>query len=180
MFVLLHSFTACYKLSFSKKNNQINCSIKKKGKLKRIKLLYQFKDQNGMDYKQYSVQTPKNGDGKYKKNQLCTYHFPPPQWDHAYTYLFLQPPSIEQSTNNNLRCLDSLQFEHTLDVSTASRNIPILTCGDEIDNCIDGQIVISNIKITFRSNEKVQKSGADFLVSEYFVGVCNYKLVLVH
>ena len=143
--------------------------------LKRINLLYTFQDQDGMDYKQYGIQTPKNGDGKYNKNQLCTYHFPPPQWEHVYTYLFLDPPSIEKNINANLRCFDSLQFEHTLNASTGSA---IITCGDEIDECIDNQIVISKMKITFRSNERVQKTGADFLVSEYFVGVC--KLVLVH
>ena len=128
-----------------------------------------------MEYRQYGIQTPKNRDGKYNKNQLCTYHFPAPQREHVYTYLFLDPPSIEKNINNNLRCFDSLQFEHTLNASTASA---IITCGDEIDNCIDNQIVISDITITFRSNEKVQKSGADFLVSEYFAGV--RKLVLVH
>ena len=131
-----------------------------------------------MDYRQYGIQTPKNRDGKYNKNQLCTYHFPPPQGEHVYAYLFLDPPSIEKNINSNLRCFDSLQFEHTLKEPTASGNKPIITCGDEIDSCIDGQIVISDITITFRTNEEVQKSGADFLVSEYFAGIC--KLVLVH
>ena len=31
-----------------------------------------FSDQNGILGKDYHIQTPKNGDGKYKKNQLCT------------------------------------------------------------------------------------------------------------
>ena len=148
-------------------------------KLRKIKLDNEFTNDNGMVYKQFKVKTPtKSSSGKYKSNQLCTYHFPPPQGEHVYTYLFPDPPSIEQNTNNNLRCFDSLQFEHTLNASTTSENKPIITCGDEIDSCINGQIVISDITITFRSNERVQKSGADFLILEYFVGVC--KLVLVH
>ena len=147
-------------------------------KLRTINIDNEFPVGNGMVY--YEVKTPTRNDGRYRNNQFCTYHFPPPQRGHLYTYLFdpEDPPSIEQNENNNLRCFDSLQFEHTLDTSTPSENKPIITCGDEVDSCIDGQIVISDITITFRTNERVQKSGAEFLVVEYFVIV--RKLVLVH
>ena len=142
-------------------------------KLKRIKLDFEFVN-NGIVYKHYKVKTPTKS-GIYRRNQFCTYHFPPPQREHVYTYLFPYPISIEQKVDANFRCYDSLEFEHTLNASTPST---IITCGDEIDSCIDGQIVISNITITFRTNEEIQMSGAEFLVSEYFVGV--RKLVLVH
>ena len=68
--------------------------------------------------------------------------------------------------------MDSLQFEHIIKGHEESSGIPVITCGDEIDKRIDGRQVISDITITFRSNEKVRKSGADFLILKYFASVC--------
>ena len=52
---------------------------------------------------------------------------------------------------------------------TEKLSIPIIACGDEIDKQIDGHCTTSDIRITFRSNEEVQISGADFFISEYLV-----------
>ena len=122
----------------------------------------------------YRIQTPKDDSGKYKNNQLCTYNLPQPKKEHVYIYLFPDdsPPSIEKSNNEKSRCLDSLQFEHIIKGHAESSGIPVITCGDEIDKRIDGRQVISDITITFRSNEKVRKSGADFLILKYFASVC--------
>ena len=121
----------------------------------------------------YNIRTPNYNIGNYNNDQMCTYNFPPPQKEHVYEYLFLDnsPPSIEKSTASNFRCLDSLQFEH----NTENLSTPVITCGDEIDDYkqIDGhEAVLSDIRITFRSNEEVQKSGANFFIYEYFGGVC--------
>ena len=146
------------------------CFIKNEGKSKEIK-------GQGMPFISYRIQTPKDHNGNYYNNQLCTYNFPSPQSEHVYQYSFSKdsPPSIEKSTTSNLRCLDSLQFEHHAE----SSGEPII-CGDKIDDYkqIDGHCTISNITITFRSNEKVQKRGADFLILEYSAGVC--QLVPLH
>ena len=130
-------------------------------------------DQEGIDFMIYRIQTPKDDNGNYNNNQMCTYNLPPPQREHVYEYLFPEAPRIEQSSTINLRCLDSLQFEH---IQTENLSIPVITCGDEIDKRIDGHEIISDIRITFRSNEKVQRSGADFFISEYLVAVCNINL----
>ena len=119
----------------------------------------------------YNIRTPNYGIGNYNKNQLCTYKFPQPHWEHVYVYLFDEdsPPSIEKSTTSNFRCLDSLQFDHA-----ENPDISLIACGDEYDDYkrIDGCHVMSNITITFRSNEKVQKRGANFFILEYTAGVC--------
>ena len=119
-----------------------------------------------MNVTSYKIRTPNYDITDYNNNRMCIYNFPPPQHkEHLYINLFNKPPSIKSTTN--FECLDSLQFDHHGENS-------IITCGDEFDNYtgIHGHQVISNITITFRSNQRVKKRGADFFVVEYFAGVC--------
>jgi len=123
----------------------------------------------------YEINIPRHGN-KYPKNQLCRFSFPPPQPQHVYLYVFQNGKfSFEQSNSMSCRCHDSLLFEHmnANAVSPAS----ILSCGDQIDSRLDGEQFIGSIDITFRSNEKKQKKGAQFFISEYTVQVC--KLVAI-
>ena len=50
----------------------------------------------------------------------------------------------------------------------------VLSCGDKIDTRLNNKVLISDITITFRSNEAVTKSGASFLVTEWLPKVYTY------
>ena len=119
--------------------------------------------QYGLSYK---IIIPANNKG-YSNNQLCTYSIPPPRTGYLYEYLFPdQPIDIEQSSNSQCRCLDSLFFEHTENGNPpVTKNV--LSCGDTIDKRLDGKVLTSKITITFRSNEKERRIGGSFFVYEY-------------
>lgn len=112
----------------------------------------------------YEIKIPTKRNS-YSNNLLCSYSLPPPEG--YYTYLFpdTAPYSIEQSSTSACRCLDSLLYEHTEEGITPIKK-EVLSCGDAIDKRLDGKMLTSNISITFRSNGKVKKSGATFLIYE--------------
>ena len=115
----------------------------------------------------YEINIPRQGNS-YSNHQLCTFSLPPPQPGQVYTYLFFAH-DIEHHSAIPCQCLDSLLYEHTEDGMPPAT---VLSCGDDTDTRLDGKSLISDITITFRSNEAVTRSGASFFVSEFLPVVC--------
>ena len=115
----------------------------------------------------YEINIPRQG-SSYSDHQLCTFSLPQPQPGHLYTYL-LYSYDIEVSNVSRCQCLDALLYELTEEYMDPAQ---LLSCGDKIDTRLNGKVLISEITITFRSNEAVTRSGASFDISEYSAVVC--------
>jgi len=157
----MYSFEACYKIKITGRGSNENCTLNNEK-------LYNL--EKGFGRFTYEIDIPKHR-RNYARNQLCTFSFPPPQSWHVYMYAFEEGQfNIEQSSSIDCRCLDSLLFEHT-NANGGSR-ASILSCGNQIDSRVDGKELKDSITITFRSNERVQKKGTRFFISEYTLRVC--------
>jgi len=163
----MYSVEACYKIEITGSDTNKKCTLNNQ-KLRKLE-----KEPAGFAYE---ISIPRDG-RNYPSNQLCTFSFPPPQSWHVYVYTFQEGQyNIEPAANINCRCHDSLLFEHTEvnDTSPAS----ILSCGYQIDKRVDQKALKDSITLTFRSDEKVQKKGTHFFISEYSLKVC--KLVSMY
>ena len=158
--MLPYSYRVCYDLEFN--NNK--CQIQRRSsdfQTIHASLI-------GSSVTSYHILTPDDGGGGifYPNNKLCTYSFPPRQFNHLYIYLYHIPPDIEESTTP-LRCLDSLQYEHCLNGASPQH---IITCDSHM---LQGRYVLGDISMAFRSNSDVQHKGADFFALEHSIEV-NY------
>jgi len=113
----------------------------------------------------YNIVTPTRRSGVYPDNTLCTYSLPPRQFNHKFFFLYISPLDIEESTTQ-FRCLDSLQYEHTVKGMPTKR---ILICGNHIP--MSGYVTSDRISITFRSNNEVKQTGANFFVLDNAIEV---------
>jgi len=113
----------------------------------------------------YNIITPTQRGGVYPDNTLCTYSLPPRRFNHEFFYLYISPLDIEESITP-FRCLDSLQYEHTVKGMPMKR---ILTCGNHIP--MSGYVMSDIISMTFRSNNEVKRKGANFFVLENAIEV---------
>jgi len=100
----------------------------------------------------------------YPDNMLCTYSLPPRKFNHLYFYEYDTQLEIEESSSQ-FRCLDSLQYNHTL--AGLSRNQ--ILCGHVTPK--SEYVMSDTISLTFRSNNIVQQTGAEFLIIEEFIQV---------
>ena len=113
----------------------------------------------------YNIKTPIQLGDVYPDNTLCTYSLPPRRFNHNFFYLYASLLDIEESITP-FRCLDSLQYEHTVKGMPTKR---ILTCGNYLP--MSGYVLSDIIAMTFRSNNEVKRKGADFFVVDNAIEV---------
>jgi len=156
----MYSFEACYNIKIIGSDANEKCTLNNEE-------LHKIEKEPGRFT--YKISIPRVVGRNYPRNQLCTFSFPPPQSWHVYTYMF-EEGQYNIEPGKGCRCEDSIRFEHT-EANSVSR-ASILSCGYQIDGRVDGKELKDSITITFRSNEKVQKKGTQFFISESSLKVC--------
>ena len=176
---LLLSYRACYRIC-NENQNAANCECKRQLNTQDVMPLVTQEGgpniKKGRDvYTLYTIQTPLNVKGLYPNNRFCTYSLIPRKLNHQFCYIFStpQPFDLEESREQNQRCEDSMEFEHR-DTQTGEV-YKLVHCGTEVDHRLDdGASTLSDVELTFKSDDTVRRKGTDFRIAEFPVNVSLY------
>lgn len=176
---MLLSYRACYRICIGNQN-AANCVCKRQLNTQDVMPLEIQEGgpniKRGRDvYNLYTIQTPRNFRGLYPNNRFCTYSLIPRKPNHQFCYVFstVRPFDLEESTQQNNRCEDSMEFEHR-DTRTG-KMYKFIHCGTKVDRRLDsGASTLSDVELTFKSDATVRRRGANFRIAEFPVNVSLY------
>jgi len=123
-------------------------------------------------YRLNKIQTPRKGArGRYPNYTICTYSLIPLKFNHLFCYVFdVIPPIDFEKSRQAGQCYDSIEFDH-FDTRTGS-NVNLIQCGTSIDKRLDnGASLLSNVELSFKSDQQTRRQGANFRVAEFPVNV---------